>query len=360
MSTSTASSKCGPRPVGTARISMSSLVPCEVDTGIILTLRDKLFEKEGELDDDKSLTAQWYRKAATRDPPITGKRSIVWKRDAPFEAENLYFRALDTGRLLTMDLADFRVQVYAHHSVWAGYAENPKVKTKKTASQMLTWLLLPNLLLLRSFHDICGDVPILLADWTDDLVIRAFEYWIARSKPDHDAEALDLEFSSIYNEIQRINGLPCFVQADLFVRSMFGDSGVGYLPPFIIIAPAMGSHWALHHRGMARVLFRAPDCAPPLSLLQSFPQLCGPGGCNDEDCKGFFAYEQLWALHSGSPMVRSDDPHGNTRGDLCNQWGCKKKKGLTVCSVCKEAKYCSREHQKRDWRFHKVVCEAPW
>lgn len=32
---------------------------------------------------------------------------------------------------------------------------------------------------------------------------------------------------------------------------------------------------------------------------------------------------------------------------------------LDQCSRCKIAKYCSHDHQKAHWRFHRAVCKAP-
>lgn len=30
--------------------------------------------------------------------------------------------------------------------------------------------------------------------------------------------------------------------------------------------------------------------------------------------------------------------------------------GLTVCKACGVQRYCGREHQKQDWKFHKLIC----
>jgi len=30
--------------------------------------------------------------------------------------------------------------------------------------------------------------------------------------------------------------------------------------------------------------------------------------------------------------------------------------GLTACSACRIQRYCSKEHQKKDWRHHKLIC----
>lgn len=40
--------------------------------------------------------------------------------------------------------------------------------------------------------------------------------------------------------------------------------------------------------------------------------------------------------------------------DACNVCGVKGK--LFRCSKCRQARYCSREHQVSDWKTHKRVC----
>lgn len=208
-----------------------------------------------------------------------------------------------------------------------------------------------------------------MVDWTNDLVSRALNYWVARSKASHDSEALDRDCAyfflymrgsrqfylveDIYTSVQQHGGLPCMLQADLFVRSMFSDPAVGYAAPFIVLAPTAGSRFSIEDHGMARVLFRALNCAPSLSLLQSFPQVCSSSGCSDAECKGFFLHDELWALDAGSPMVCNSSTPEPIHVDTCNHRECTQHNNLTVCSVCHEAKYCSKKHQAStvSWRF---------
>ncbi len=42
----------------------------------------------------------------------------------------------------------------------------------------------------------------------------------------------------------------------------------------------------------------------------------------------------------------------------CEVQDCGKTEGLKACSGCKQVKYCSKAHQKADWRAHKVQCRA--
>lgn len=43
---------------------------------------------------------------------------------------------------------------------------------------------------------------------------------------------------------------------------------------------------------------------------------------------------------------------------VCGVVGCgvRGKAGLTVCNGCKVQRYCGREHQKKDWKWHKLIC----
>ena len=48
--------------------------------------------------------------------------------------------------------------------------------------------------------------------------------------------------------------------------------------------------------------------------------------------------------------------------DVCGGCGAKEAAGggeLQSCGICKARKYCSKECQKKQWKFHQEVCEAP-
>jgi hypothetical protein len=47
--------------------------------------------------------------------------------------------------------------------------------------------------------------------------------------------------------------------------------------------------------------------------------------------------------------------------DRCELEGCIVKRGeepLKMCAACKMVKYCCVEHQKADWKFHKLDCRC--
>jgi hypothetical protein len=135
--------------------------------------------------------------------------------------------------------------------------------------------------------------------------------------------------------------MPCFLQADLLVRSLLADPAVGYVPPFIIILPLHGPR--------ARALFTHPSHVPSPALTQSWPKSCGASGCRDPDC-GNFRFELCRTLDAGTAMVRKSGwPEKRV---TCNLWGCEVlyrpgEGALMRCQRCKEVLYCSSKHQVR-------------
>lgn len=46
----------------------------------------------------------------------------------------------------------------------------------------------------------------------------------------------------------------------------------------------------------------------------------------------------------------------SARSTVCGYERCGKRKGLTACASCRVQRYCGREHQKIDWKYHKHIC----
>jgi hypothetical protein len=86
----------------------------------------------------------WYTRVATgasavrttvADGRIPYGRLIAWNPKKPWEPENLLFRSLDTCRLLPLDCAVFRIQMYATTCAWHWLEERGKkneIANKKT------------------------------------------------------------------------------------------------------------------------------------------------------------------------------------------------------------------------------------
>jgi hypothetical protein len=41
---------------------------------------------------------------------------------------------------------------------------------------------------------------------------------------------------------------------------------------------------------------------------------------------------------------------------VCGKMGCRKQTGLTACAACQIQRYCGKDHQKADWKYHKNIC----
>jgi len=40
----------------------------------------------------------------------------------------------------------------------------------------------------------------------------------------------------------------------------------------------------------------------------------------------------------------------------CGFRACEKQEDLTACGGCKIQRYCGREHRRKDWKYHKLIC----
>lgn len=109
-----------------ALIENCALILDEFSETYVEEIRDSIF-RQGQLPGANGLQKQaWFRKVAqgtsafreqgTKNRP--NRRLIAWKTGKPFEAQNLFFRTVDTSRLLPAALADFRIQWYAPKGIW--------------------------------------------------------------------------------------------------------------------------------------------------------------------------------------------------------------------------------------------------
>ncbi|KAG5651494.1 hypothetical protein H0H81_008466 [Sphagnurus paluster] len=276
-------------------------------------------------------------------------RLIAWKTGKPFVPSSLFFRTIDTAKLLPMHLADFNIQMYAHPSTWQ-WADDPRVVRGRTWTrkdwQTFTLVgMMQELLLLRNMHDRGGgDIPIIIVDWEPEFLAQALDYWVRLSKGEWTEEQRNLEYVKIERTLCR-RARPCFPQADLLVRALLQDPAVGYVPPFIVFHP-------ITFKGRATALFTSPANRPPQAFIDSFPTACSTPQCEETEC-GFFNLKACRSLAKDSKMVRKSIwPTGLV---ACNVWTCDvqhapnvaKPTFLQRCQRCKEALYCSPSHQVR-------------
>ncbi|KAK0454191.1 uncharacterized protein EV420DRAFT_604727 [Desarmillaria tabescens] len=330
--------------------SCSELVMIEFSSSRIQTFREVLFKDERLIIEEEGSSAfeKWYRHAAS----VHQRRTVAWKKGRPFHPQNLFFRTVDTGRLLPMSLASFRVQMYATKDRW-DTLEQQGVKERWSTYAVLE--LMHRILIFRNIHDYGGDIPIICIKWEKEFVDLAMDYWIELSANKWTKEEREAKFCKIARDSHGLS--PSFYELDLCVRALLLDEAVGYVPPFIVIVE-MG------YDIMARTLFTCPSHVPSPSLLESLPNVCGSRRCTDSDCTGLWRTERPRSLHHPSPMVRKPQRYDDRV--VCNLWGCEVQMQKDVitgrmtlkrCQKCKEVLYCSREHQFLDWNVHKRVCE---
>ncbi|KAK0492934.1 hypothetical protein EDD18DRAFT_1408449, partial [Armillaria luteobubalina] len=281
-------------------------------------------------------------------------RTIAWKKDRPFHPENLFFRTINTGRLLSMSLANFRVQLYATKD-WCNAFQRDKEKEKWFTDVILA--LMHPILIFRNIYDHGGgDIPMICVNWTKEFVDMAMEYWVDLSANKWNKEEREYRFCQIARTSHGLK--PSFYELDLCVRALLLDENVGYVPPFIVL-------FETGKEGKARTLFTRVSCVPPACILDTLPKTCGNTTCTESECIGLWHTEESRSLHHPSTMVR--DVQRPDHRIVCNLWGCEiemqadptaGQMTLQRCKKCKEVLYCSREHQAH-WHNHKRVCEAP-
>ena len=168
---------------------------------------------------------------------------------------------------------------------------------------------------------------------------------------------------------------PCFPQIDLTLRAILYEKR----PPFIILF----SHQTTSY---SQILFTNPLFVPAEDIFYDFPSGC-PNPCCTDDCemirfprRGIDGAAVLAIKRNGrdGSRVKARDMCNWIDCDVCfneeqtqtmessegSQSSLESADSLTkvsgqTCSKCKLVKYCSPEHQKKDWDEHRRVCAKP-
>ena len=118
-----------------------ALILDEFSESYVEQIRDSIF-RLGQQPGANGLQKQaWFRQVAQGASAVRergnknrpNRRLIAWKTGKPFEAPNLFFRTVDTSRLLPAALADFRIQWYAPKGIWDSL-DSKKSKEEKQLS----------------------------------------------------------------------------------------------------------------------------------------------------------------------------------------------------------------------------------
>jgi hypothetical protein len=181
----------------------------------------------------------------------------------------------------------------------------------------------------------------------------------------------------ITHTLARQRRTPCFPQIDLIFRAIMHEKK----PPFIILF----SHQPASY---SNIFFTHPLFVPDEDIYWDFPSGCPNICCNDE-CE-MIRFPRRGVPSADVVALRRGGRHGGRRmraQQMCNWIDCTvcfddesppqdtesqysgssegsqtsgdghdpPPKAL-VCSKCKLVKYCTPEHQKRDWEEHRRMC----
>ena len=170
---------------------------------------------------------------------------------------------------------------------------------------------------------------------------------------------------------------PCFPQIDLAFRAILYEKR----PPFIILF----SHQTTSY---SQILFTHPLFVPAEDIFFDFPSGC-PNPCCNDDCE-MIRVPRRGIEGAAVLSIKRGGRYGKKikAKEMCNWIDCdicfseetpryaessegsegsqssadcadtSSTNGL-VCSKCRLVKYCSPEHQRKDWDEHRRVCAKP-
>jgi hypothetical protein len=168
---------------------------------------------------------------------------------------------------------------------------------------------------------------------------------------------------------------PCFPQIDLTLRAILYEKR----PRFLVLF----SHQTTSY---SQILFTHPLFVPDEEIFYDYPTGC-PNPCCTDDCE-MIRFPRRGPESASVLAVKRGGRYGRRikAREMCNWIDCdvcfneepahltgssegsdSSVDGLSVdgrvtgqtCSKCKLVKYCSPEHQKKDWDEHRRVCSKP-
>lgn len=177
---------------------------------------------------------------------------------------------------------------------------------------------------------------------------------------------------------------PCFPQIDLIFRAILYERR----PPFIVLF----SHQTTSY---SQIFFTHPVFVPAADIFTDFPSGC-PNPCCTEDCEMIrfprngldgavvlplkrarssfrrvrtremcnwvdcdVAFSEEGTLPNGGGGEGSSESASSVSGKSAGTDNAQLPVRGQVCSKCKLVKYCSAEHQRKDWEEHRRLCARP-
>ena len=168
---------------------------------------------------------------------------------------------------------------------------------------------------------------------------------------------------------------PCFPQIDLTLRAILYEKR----PRFVVLF----SHQTTSY---SQIFFTHPSYVPDEDVFYDYPTGC-PNPCCTDDCE-MIRFPRRGPEAASILQIKTKGRHKRFKArDMCNWIDCDVSFGEVpaqpisadgssdgsdvsvesaapevnlvngqLCSKCKLVKYCSSEHQKKDWDEHRRVC----
>ncbi|RDX42639.1 hypothetical protein OH76DRAFT_1362457 [Lentinus brumalis] len=363
-------------------LAMSELECQKLDNDATDMLIDKWLERPHRPDS----YYDWFQRVRERkhlaNASARRDQVLLWNKGV-FVPENIFTRTVDTGRLIPLDRT-WVTHVYHHRSM------------KRLTMMPVIFSMLPELMLLRGMHDRgCDEIYVIVTDLKRhemDQVTDYFKYVCQNTAQGYCKPSVEQKINHDYillnNALDRRT--PCFPQIDLTLRAILHEKR----PPFIVLF----SHQTMSY---SQILFAHPSFVPSKDMYYDFPSGCPNPGCTDNccelirfpklgpenaavlspssrkkvryrygrrarskemcnwiECDVCFSDERDTLPSSGSEGSSEGSVEGSDHGSDYSTGSSKAFTGL-VCSRCKLVKYCSADHQRRDWEEHKRACAKP-
>ncbi|CAA7271516.1 unnamed protein product [Cyclocybe aegerita] len=350
-------------------LSMTELVKTTLDHDSTDMLIDRWLEHRNNGHDPYY---EWFRDTRERKHGHLTKQTVAWNKGG-FVPENVFCRTVDTGRLIPLDRT-WTTHVYHHHTM----------QDRKLPMMPVVFTMLPELMLLRGMHDTgCDEIYIIVTDLKRQEMDDVAEYFKLASrycfgrpcKPSIE-ERIQREHMRLSHTLLRQRRTPCFPQIDLTLRAILYEKR----PRFLVLF----SH---HTTSYSQIFFTDPSYIPDEDIFYDYPTGC-PNPCCTDDCE-IIRFPRRGIESAAILQIKTKERRKRVRTkDMCNWIDCDVAFGETsrrrmstsvgssegsetsgdsslqeaptisghLCSKCKLVRYCSPEHQRKDWEEHRRVC----
>ncbi|KAJ3812651.1 hypothetical protein EV368DRAFT_37645 [Lentinula lateritia] len=351
-------------PTRPPTLAMTELVKMTLDHHHAADLISKWLEHRNDTYTD------WFFSRRDQKHDRNQRQMLLWNK-GDFLLENIFCRTVDTGRLIP--LRTWTTHVYCHRSI----------HDRKRPMMPVVFTMLPELMLLRAMHDRgCEEIFIIVTDLQRQEMDEVTEYFklvcrhaFGQCKPSMERR-IQLEHMRITHALHRHRRTPCFPQIDLTLRAILYEKR----PRFVVLFSPQPTSYS-------QILFTHHTYVPDEEVFFDYPTGC-PNPCCTDNCemlrfprRGLETANVLEIKRGGKFGKRvkqktmcnwiecdvcfSEEPSskrssGSSEGTESSENGLDPPGQRVVpgqlCSQCRLVRYCSLDHQRRDWPEHKKVC----